>query len=158
MFNNQLSSYTTIKKRPVKVKEKSKMKSSMFTILVYALLVCNAISMPLSPDEIARQQMLEQKQMRMNAFGGGANTAPVVAPTNADLPFIEGIIYRQTKGVEDCTPAFVCKGINIFEIPYLFEHVHSSFVNPRVNNLFDTKKTQSCLANKRVLVLGDSVL
>lgn len=122
-------------------------------VFLIALLFDSASSAYLSPDEIARQQALEQKQMARQPGG-----PPQVNAPQFELPYIEGLIYRQTKGIEDCMPGFACKGVNIFEIPYMFEHVHSSFVNPRENNLFDTKKSQKCMANKRILVLGDSVL
>jgi hypothetical protein len=121
--------------------------------LLVAWLFNTASSAYLSPEDIARQQAMEQKQM---THLPGASAQVNLAQT--ELPYIEGLIYRQTKGIEDCMPGFACKGINIFEIPYMFEHVHSSFVDPSVNNLFDTKKTQRCMANKRILVLGDSVL
>jgi hypothetical protein len=74
------------------------------------------------------------------------------------LPPIPGLISRDPSGQQQCFPAYVCQGIKLNEIPYIFDHVTANFVNPRSNNLFDTRKTQSCLANKRVLVLGDSVL
>ena len=76
----------------------------------------------------------------------------------APLTPIPGVINRDNVGNDQCTPAFACQDINIFEIPYIFEHVYANFVNYRSNNLFDMKKSQSCLANKRILVLGDSVL
>ena len=78
--------------------------------------------------------------------------------SRATFPHIDGLIYRETSGNTACNPTYACQGINIFEIPYIFDHVSSNFVNTNFNNLFDMRKTQTCFANKRILVLGDSVL
>ena len=76
----------------------------------------------------------------------------------APFPHLDNVLNRETSGPSACIPSYVCKDVDIFQIPYLFEHMNPSFVNPQRNNLFDTKRTQMCLNNKRILVLGDSVL
>ena len=98
-------------------------------------------------------------------IGGGespklssAERAAILAATPQHFDPIPGVIMPDTTGNSNCVPSYSCDGINIKEVPYVFEHVLAKFVNQRVNNLFDSKKTQSCLANKRILVLGDSVL
>ena len=76
----------------------------------------------------------------------------------APFPHLDNVLNHDLSGNTQCVPSWVCEGIDITQIPYLFDHMNPAFVNPNSNNLFDTKKTQSCLNNKRILVLGDSVL
>lgn len=76
----------------------------------------------------------------------------------APFPHLDNVLNHDPTGNTQCFPAWVCQGIDITQIPYLFDHMNPAFVNPNDNNLFDTKKTQACLNNKRILVLGDSVL
>ena len=87
-----------------------------------------------------------------------AERAAILAAQPQHFPPIPGVIMPDTSGNTQCIPSYACEGVNVKEIPYIFEHVDATFVNQRINNLFDSKKTQSCLANKRILVLGDSVL
>lgn len=65
-----------------------------------------------------------------------------------------GVLYSTSK----LPTALLEYGIKLDEIPYLYEHVAQNFFSKRYDNIFDMVKTQKCLENKRVLVLGDSVL
>ena len=76
----------------------------------------------------------------------------------APFPHLDNVLNHDPTGSAQCVPAWACQGVDISQIPYLFDHMNPAFVNPYSNNLFDTKKTQTCLHNKRILVLGDSVL
>ena len=76
----------------------------------------------------------------------------------APFPHLDNVLNHDLTGSTQCVPSWACEGIDISQIPYLFDHMNPAFVNPNSNNLFDTKKTQRCLNNKRILVLGDSVL
>jgi len=69
-------------------------------------------------------------------------------------PIIPGVLYEDSPIVQ----AFKINGIQIHQVPYLFEHVDVSFFNQNLDNIFDQRRTQACLKNKRILVLGDSVL
>ena len=69
-------------------------------------------------------------------------------------PPIPGVLYEDNPIISTAKS----RGITINEIPYLFEHVYARFIHPELDNIFDMKRTLSCLQNKRILVLGDSVL
>ena len=72
----------------------------------------------------------------------------------AQDPQLRGVLYANGPA----WPALVRMGIRVNEIPYLLENVYQNFISARADNLFDSQRTQNCLRNKRVLVLGDSVL
>ena len=93
---------------------------------------------------------------RENKKLSSAERAAILASQPQHFPDIPGVIMPGSG--TDCDPSYACDGINIKEIPYIFEHVDNNFVNQKRNNLFDQKKTTKCLAGKRLLILGDSVL
>ena len=67
---------------------------------------------------------------------------------------IPGVLYEDSPIAKD----FKAKGIKILTIPYLFGHVDIDFFTENLDNIFDQRRTMNCLKNKRILVLGDSVL
>ena len=69
-------------------------------------------------------------------------------------PIIPGVLYEDSP----IAKALKAAGIQILNIPYLFGHVDIDFFTENLDNIFDQRRTMNCLKNKRILVLGDSVL
>ena len=67
---------------------------------------------------------------------------------------MKGVLYGNSK----LPTALLEYGIKLDELPYIYEHVLQSFFSKSYDNIFDTQRTNKCLENKRILVLGDSVL
>ena len=72
----------------------------------------------------------------------------------AQDPQLRGVLYANGPA----WPALDRMGIKVAEIPYLLDNVYQNFISATADNLFDAQRTQNCLRDKRVLVLGDSVL
>jgi hypothetical protein len=70
------------------------------------------------------------------------------------FPVLNNVLYPNSNAYA----ALKANGIAMEEIPYMVEHVAINYVSPRYDNFYDSKKTRHCLDNKRMLVLGDSVL
>ena len=68
---------------------------------------------------------------------------------------IEFTWFSYDKQTASCKPTWPCKFIDIDTIPYLVNHISLSFLEDH-GNLYDQLKTQQCLSNHKILMLGDS--
>ena len=55
-----------------------------------------------------------------------------------------------------CNPQTACKGVDMRQIPFIFDHVTEDFA--KTQEFFDTERTSLCLSNKRLVLLGDSTM
>ena len=70
------------------------------------------------------------------------------------LPHRDDVIYWKDGY---CHPKEACQGVDIRTIPYILEHVTPAFVTFRNHKLYDQARTETCLRDRNILILGDSV-
>ena len=78
----------------------------------------------------------------------------MIVLSDKKLNKMEGLIEF---GDTSCVPTAACRGIDYDTIPYISDHVHENILE-YVGKFYDTRKTRACLAGKRLLLLGDSVM